>query len=73
MKICNSKDFGQAIAKARKSKHLTQQDLADFTGYSVSYISHLENGKVSAEIGKAIKIANLLALDININPRNENL
>ncbi|MDO5328528.1 MAG: helix-turn-helix domain-containing protein [Coriobacteriia bacterium] len=73
MKINNSKDFGKAIAQARKSRNLTQQDLADYTGYSVSYISHLENGKASAEIDKAIRLANLLALDINITSRNETL
>lgn len=73
MKINSSKDFGLAIVRARKAKGLTQQDLANFTGYSVSYISHLENGKTSAEIDKAIKLANLLALDINIVSRNDSL
>jgi hypothetical protein len=35
----------------------------------VSFISELENGKVTAEIGKALTLANILGLDITVNAR----
>ena len=40
-----------------------------FTGFSISFISDLENGKSTAEIGKAIYLANVLGLDIDIKSR----
>ena len=36
---------------------------------AVSFISNLENGKVTAELGKAIFLANLLGLDVEMNER----
>lgn len=35
-------------------------DLAEFSGFSVSFISDLERGKATAEIGKALYMANIL-------------
>ncbi|MCF0131043.1 MAG: helix-turn-helix transcriptional regulator [Pseudobutyrivibrio sp.] len=71
MKIDSSKDFGQMIKKRRKQLGYTQQYLAEYTGLSASYISNLENGKGTAEIGKAIYLANLLGLDIIMKERGE--
>ncbi len=39
------------------------------TGFSVSFISDLERGKPTAELGKAIFLANLLGLDIMVSSR----
>ena len=47
----------------------TQAYLAEVTGFSTSFISNLENGKVTAELGKAIFLANLLGLDVEMNER----
>ena len=41
-----------------------------FSGFSVSFISDLENGKTTAELGKAIYLANLLGLDCYLTPRS---
>ena len=46
-----------------------QMALAEFTGFSVSFISDLERGKATAEIGKAITIINLLGMDILVEKR----
>ena len=43
--------------------------IAEFTGFSVSFISDLERGKATAEIGKAITIINLLGMDILVEKR----
>lgn len=64
MKISDSSDFGKALRDRRKSLGYTQQYISDYTGFSVSFISDLERGKETAEIGKALFLANLLGLDV---------
>ena len=69
MKIIDSKSLGEAIRIRRKELKYTQAYIAEFTGYSVSFISDLERGKDTAEIGKAITIINLLGMDILVEKR----
>jgi transcriptional regulator with XRE-family HTH domain len=69
MKISDAKDFGKAIKTRRKELGYTQSYVSEVTGYSVSFISELENGKATAEIGKALALANILGLDITVNAR----
>lgn len=70
MKITDAKSFGLALRQRRKELGYTQAYLAEFTGFSVSFISDLERGKPTAELGKAIFLANLLGLDIAVTPRS---
>jgi len=67
--ITDAKDFGQALRRRRKELGYTQAFLSDFCGLSVTFISDLENGKSTAELGKAIYLANLLGLDCTLTPR----
>ena len=69
MKIKNAADFGQIIRKRRRELVYTQAFVAEFTGVSVTYISQLERGKKTAEIEKAIMLANVLGLDLCIEKR----
>ncbi len=69
MKIYDSIMFGQALKQKRKEMKYTQSDISELTGFSISFISDLENGKATAEIGKAIYLANVLGLDIDIKSR----
>lgn len=69
MKIYDSYMFGQALKQRRKEMKYTQSDISELTGFSVSFISDLENGEPTAEIGKAIYLANVLGLDIEIKSR----
>ena len=43
----------------------------EFTGFSVSFISDLERGKETCEIGKAIEIVNLLGMDLCMEKRGK--
>lgn len=67
--VTDAKSFGQMIRKRRKELGYTQAFLSDFSGLSVTFISDLENGKNTAELGKAIFLANLLGLDVMLVPR----
>lgn len=69
MKIKNAADFGQIIRKRRRELGYTQEFVGEFTGVSVTYISQLERGKKTAEIEKAIMLANVLGLDLCIEKR----
>lgn len=69
MKIVDAKSFGSAIRLRRKELGYTQTYLSEFTGFSVSFISDLERGKVTAELGKAIYLANLLGMDLYMEKR----
>ena len=69
MKITNAMDFGKAIQHQRKHMGYTQAYLAEVTGFSTSFISNLENGKTTAELGKSIFLANLLGLDVEVKER----
>ena len=69
MKISNASDFGIVIRNRRKELKYTQAYLAEYTGFSVSFISDLECGKATAELGKAIYLMNLLGMDLTVEKR----
>ena len=71
MIVSTAKEFGAAIRAQRKELGLTQAALAEFTGVSVSFRSDLENGKETAELGKALYLVNLLGLDAELRKRGE--
>ena len=69
MIINSAADFGKALKERRRELGITQRYLSEFTGFSISFISDLENGKNTAELGKAIYLANILGMDIAANVR----
>ncbi len=69
MKITDTKSLGEAIAARRKELGYTQAYISEATGLSASFISNLENGKETAEIGKTIELINILGMDLKIEAR----
>lgn len=69
MKISTAQDFGEAIRSRRKSLGYTQSELADASGVGVMFVSQLERGKGTAQIGKAIRVANVVGLNFLLEPR----
>ena len=69
MNISDAKDFGTMIRRRRKELGYTQGYLSEATGLSISFISDLERGKTTAELEKAIILANLLGLDLELKVR----
>jgi y4mF family transcriptional regulator len=57
LKIQSVSDIGIAIRKVRKSKVQTQQEFADLAGVGRRFLSELESGKPTLEIGKVLKVA----------------
>ena len=69
MKISETTEFGKAIRARRKELGYTQSFLSEFSGLSVSFISDVENGKKTVELGKTLYLANLLGMDIELISR----
>ena len=71
MKITDAASLGNVIRSRRKELKYTQGYISEITGLSVSFLSDLENGKPTAEIGKTIEVINLLGLDIFVEARGD--
>ena len=51
-----TEDIGQLIRTLRKQQNLTQQQLAQLSNVGTRFLSDIENGKQTCEIGKVLKI-----------------
>ncbi len=69
MQADSAKSFGEALRKRRKELGYTQEFLSQMCGLSVSFLSDLENGKETAELGKSLYLASLLGLDVRLETR----
>ncbi len=63
--------LGEGIRSRRKTLGYTQAFLSEATGLSVSFISDLERGKETAEIGKVLRLIHLLGMDLIMTPRDQ--
>jgi len=69
MNISDAASFGRTLRDQRKALNYTQAFLAEVSGFSVSFISDLENGKETVELGRALRLANLLGLNCSLDVR----
>ena len=69
MQADSAKSFGEALRKRRNELGYTQEFLSQMCGLSVSFLSDLENGKETAELGKSLYLASLLGLDVRLETR----
>ena len=58
------KVLGKRIAEIRKSNGLTQESLAEKTGYSVEFISLVERGQNAPSVAGLAKIAKTLKVEV---------
>lgn len=63
-------DIGQAIRSARKQQGLTQQQFADIVGVGVRFLSELERGKPTAEVGLVLRVLADAGYEVVIQPRS---
>lgn len=69
MNISDAAQFGACLKQRRKQLKYTQSFLSEVSGLSVSFISDVENGKPTVELGKALLLSNLLGLDFALEER----
>lgn len=64
-------EIGIAIRNERKSQGLTQSELAMAANTASRFISDLENGKATCQIGKALQVINCLGIKIQLTPPSQ--
>lgn len=62
--ITDSADLGRTVRLSRKARGLSQRALAEQCGCSQRFISELERGKQTAEVGKAIHVLAVLGITL---------
>jgi y4mF family transcriptional regulator len=68
-RISEAKQLGAAVRQRRRELGLTQEQIAGIAGVGVRFVSELERGKSTAEIGKVLQVARRLGLDLWVAPR----
>lgn len=67
MILKDTKSLGKAIRVHRKSMGLSQLDAAGLCGVGERFLSELERGKPTAELGKVLQVLNRLGLRIRLD------
>lgn len=68
-KAATAANIGAAIRKKRKEDGLTLADAAALCGVGYRFLSDLENGKPTAQMGKVLQVLTALGLDLYIASR----
>lgn len=63
-------ELGRAIRAERRQQKLKQGELAALVGVGNRFLSDLENGKPTVELGRAMQVLNMLGLTIAVRPRD---
>lgn len=63
-RITDTASLGLLIKERRRELGVTQADLAASCNCSTVFLSALENGKETAEVGRALRILNTLGLNL---------
>lgn len=61
--------FGDLVKKRRKELGMNQGELALVAGTGVRFISDLENGKETCELGKALEVLANLGVELAFVPK----
>lgn len=68
--VTNARVLGELLRKKRKAQHLTQSQVAEYAGVSIKFISEVERGKETAEIGKIFHLLQTLGIDLIADTRD---
>ena len=68
-RVFETADIGKLARKKRNELGMTQTQLANVSGNGTRFISELENGKPTMQIGKVIDTLHILGFDIFISER----
>jgi y4mF family transcriptional regulator len=65
--IVSPEQLGALIRSHRKAQGLTQATLADLCGVGIRFVRELEQGKPTAQVGKALAVMTTLGLRIHVS------
>ena len=64
--INSSKMLGQKIRQLRREQGVTQAQLAGLANTGIRFVSDLENGKETCQLGKMLRVLSTLGVDLDI-------
>ena len=67
--IRSAENLGIIVAQTRKARGYSQQEFGDIAGVGRRFISELENGKETAQLGKILQVLTALGLDLLVKAR----
>jgi HTH-type transcriptional regulator/antitoxin HipB len=70
-KITTPAELGELLRRRRKQARLTLQDAAGLAGVGIRFLSELERGKPTSQLGLTIKVLQLLGLELHVQPRGQ--
>ena len=56
--------LGRIVRAERKQQGLTQTKLAHYAGVGINFVSQLERGKETVELGRAMRVLQTLGIDL---------
>ncbi|WP_345814065.1 helix-turn-helix domain-containing protein [Paraburkholderia sp. PREW-6R] len=62
--ITNTTELGELVRASRLAQGLTRDDVATSTGLSPKFITHIEAGKSTAQIGKVLQLLSELGISL---------
>lgn len=65
-----TKEIGETIKNRRKALGLNQADVALGCHVGSRFLSDLENGKETAEIGKVLLVLQMLGIEVSLSEAN---
>lgn len=68
-KIGSVAELGNLIRRKRKEIRRTQASIAGLAGVGARFMSELERGKATLELGRALQVLGRLGLDVWVVPR----
>jgi DNA-binding XRE family transcriptional regulator len=69
-KISTAEELGRIIRHKRKEIGVRQEIAAGMAGVGTKFLSQLENGKETAELGKTLQVLRKMGLEVYIFPRS---
>lgn len=61
--------LGAQIKAERKSRKLTQTQLGELAETGINFISQIEAGKPTAQIGKVLRVLQILGFEVKVERR----
>ncbi len=64
--VRTAKELGILVRDARKAQGLNQDDLSGLSGTGRRFISDLENGKETMQLGKVLHVLGVIGISLNV-------
>ena len=71
LKVDSAGQIGQLVRRRRKEAGMTLKDAAALAGVGVRFLSELERGKPTLQLGLAISVLQLFGLELHLEQRGD--